>query len=419
LLDTEAQSRRFSWLNKFQSKNSAFFIQKVNFIDKDTGDDNIQIMKICYLGTYSKEYIRNRVIIKGLMTNGAEVIQCHYPMWTGVEPRIGQFKGIFGFLRLGTKFLVAYINLFFKALEIQNKPDVLLVGYTGHFDIPLAFLFSRLWRIPLVFDFHVSLWDTFVKDRMLVKKGSLMEKLLRFVDRTSIRLSDLLFLDTDHHIEFVANEFKVEKKKFRRFWVGEDPELFHPVNTKKFKEFTVIYFGGFIPLHGMEVIVEAARRLQKKNIKFIFAGKGQLFEKTVRMAEGLKNVEFLGWVAPEKLPELISRSHVCLGIFGKTDKARRVIPNKLYEGIACAIPVVTGDTPAIREVFKHRKNIFLCEIGSGESLADALLELKRDGKLRKEIGLNGYRLFKSEFTPDRIGAEVLKELKKLKGGFHD
>ena len=374
-------------------------------------------MKICYFGTYSKEYIRNRVIIKGLVENGASVIHCHYPMWSGVEPRIGAFKGVTGIIKLIVKFLVAYLNLFFKALEVQNKPDIIIVGYTGHFDVPLAFLFSRFWRIPLVFDFHVSLWDTFVVDRGLVKRGSFMEGLLRFVDRTSIRLSDLLFLDTEHHIKFVTHEFRVEGNKFRRFWVGEDPDFFYPVKTEKFKEFTVIYFGGFIPLHGMDVILDAAYRLRDKGVKFIFAGRGQLFEYTVEKAKELDNVEFLGWIAPEALPELISKSHICLGIFGITDKAKRVIPNKLYEGIACAVPVVTGDTPAVREAFEHKKNIYLCKIGSGEALAQALLELKNKKKLREEIGLNGYRLFLTKFTPERIGAEILKELKKTKRRF--
>ncbi len=376
-------------------------------------------MKILYFGTYSRDYIRNRVIIRGLKENGVDVVECHYALWRGVEPRINEFKGLKGLIRLSFNFFKAYIILTFKIFSTTSKPDFIIVGYTGHFDIPLAFIVSKILRRPLAFDFHVSLWDTFVMDRKIIKKGSLFEKILRGIDRTSLILPDIIFLDTSSHIEFVSNEFKINKGKFRRFWVGEEDDFFYPVKTEKFKEFTVIQFGGFIPLHGTEYIIEAARILKDEKIKFLLVGKGQCFKEIRELSSGLKNVEFTGWVEPEKLPELISKCHISLGIFGDTDKARRVIPNKIYESIACKIPVITGDTPAIREVFTHKKDIYLCKMMDGKSIADAIITLKNDERLREKIASNGYKLFLEKFTPFKIGKDVIEELKNFKGGNYD
>ncbi len=371
-------------------------------------------MKICYFGTYSRDYIRNRVILKGLQKNGCKVIECHYPLWKGVEPRIQEFKGIKGLLRLSFNFLKAYITLFIKSFDIIEKPDFIIVGYTGHFDVPLAFFISRLRNIPLAFDFHVSLWDTFVLDRKLFKENSIISRKLKFIDKLSLILPDIIFLDTESHIKFVSEQYRIPLRKFRRFWVGEDDEIFYPMDVKKYESFTVLHFGGFIPLHGMEYIIDAAKMLQKEDIRFLLVGKGQEYEKIYNLAKGLENVEFTGWVEPEKIPEIICKSHISLGIFGTTDKAKRVIPNKIYESIACKVPVITGRTEGILEAFEDGKNIILCNIGDGESLKDAILMLKKDKRLMEKIGEEGYKLFKERFVPSKIGYDVLTELKKFK-----
>uniref|UniRef100_A0A7C4YGF1 Glycosyltransferase n=1 Tax=candidate division WOR-3 bacterium TaxID=2052148 RepID=A0A7C4YGF1_UNCW3 len=366
-------------------------------------------MRILYFGTYSRDYIRNRVIIKGLKKNNVEVIECHYPLWKGVEPRIQEFKGIKGLIKLAFNFLKSYIILFLKSFDIVEKPDFIIVGYTGHFDIPLAFIISRFFRRKLVFDMFVSLYDTFVLDRKLVK-NFLLKRLLRFIDRWSMILSDKVLLDTDTHIEYLSKEFNIDKGKFIRVWIGEDPEIFYPIGIEKNK-FNVLYFGGYIPLHGVEFIVDAAREL--KDIDFTFIGRGQLYNDILKYSKGLKNIKFIDWMDLKELKYYISSASVSLGIFGNTDKAKRVIPNKIYEAIACKTPVLTSDTPAIREVFKHRENIYLCKIADADSIKNGILELKNSKKLREKIAENSHRLFLEKFTPEKIGKELLIELKRL------
>lgn len=72
-------------------------------------------------------------------------------------------------------------------------------------------------------------------------------------------------------------------------------------------------------------------------------------------------------------------------------------------------PVITGDSPAAREILIDRENALLCEMGNSEHLVDAILSLKKDPSLRRQISENGYSLFKNNFTTEKIG-KIVKDV---------
>jgi glycosyltransferase involved in cell wall biosynthesis len=67
----------------------------------------------------------------------------------------------------------------------------------------------------------------------------------------------------------------------------------------------------------------------------------------------LQNVEFIEFLEQKELTQYIHHADICLGIFGETEKAKRVIPNKVYEAMAMKKPVITGNSPAAREFLKN------------------------------------------------------------------
>ena len=115
---------------------------------------------------------------------------------------------------------------------------------------------------------------------------------------------------------------------------------------------------------------------------------------------------------PEKLIGEIDNSDVCLGIFGDTPKTSLVIPNKVYEALAMARPVITADTPAIRELFDEN-DMLLVKPADPESLAEGILRLKRDPLLRKKIAENGYNKFNKFASSIVLGRELKEIIEKL------
>jgi len=105
-------------------------------------------------------------------------------------------------------------------------------------------------------------------------------------------------------------------------------------------------------------------------------GHGQDRAEAQRLAAGNPYVEWVDWVPADRLPELVARHDVCLGILGTGAKARRVVPNKVYQGAAAGCAVITSDTPPQRVALGDAA-VFVAP-GDSAGLAAALAELAGD-----------------------------------------
>jgi len=368
-------------------------------------------MRVCYFGSYDPTYPRNRILLKGMIRNDIDTIECNAPLRRSFKPS-SRYRNFLSRIGLGSKSLpIKYLSLI-KKHAVCNY-DVMLVGYLAHPVFPLAKMISRK---PKVIDIFYSLYDTLVFDRKIFDQGSFKSKILYYLDKLACDSSDIILLDTNQHIEYFSKTFGIERKKFKRIFVGSDDEVFYPRGAKKKKtDFSVLFVGSFIPLQGIEYIIRSAKILEKENIIFEIIGIGQTYNEMKKLCKELNcmNVKFLGWQDYESLPIYYSKADLCLGIFGNTSKAKRVIPNKVFDGLAMGKPIVTGDSPAAREAFIDGRHCILCEMANPEALADSILKLKEDGELRDKIAKNGYSLFKERFCPKVIGKELNVHLQEL------
>jgi glycosyltransferase involved in cell wall biosynthesis len=226
----------------------------------------------------------------------------------------------------------------------------------------------------------------------------------------------LVLLDTQAHIDFFIKEFGLPREKFEKIWIGADDSIFYPPETayKDNKIFTVLFFGTFIPLQGVEYIIRAARILEKEDIVFNLVGRGQERQKAISLARSLelKNVSFRDMMIPRDLKNEIIKSDLCLGIFGDTPKTSLVIPNKVYEALAMRKPVITADTAAIRELFND-DNMFLVKTADPKSLAEGIMRLRNDQALRRKIAQNGFAKFIKFASTRVLGRELVKVISRL------
>ena len=144
--------------------------------------------------------------------------------------------------------------------------------------------------------------------------------------------------DTEAHAAYYRERFGLasgaRRGRLGRRGGGPVP----PAETER-PEFHVLFVGKLIPLHGLETILAAARLVP--DVPFVIAGEGQL---APLLSDRPANVEHVPWIDYRDLPAAYRRAGCALGIFGAGEKAARVIPNKVFQALACARPVITADT---------------------------------------------------------------------------
>ncbi len=356
-------------------------------------------MIFSFLGAYDPAYPRNAILRCGLERNGAGVRECRLPR--------------------SVKFWLRYPVGLSRYSRTVRRSDIIFVPEFCQKDVPLGTVFASLFAKRIVFDPLAGRYETKIIDWRRRKPGTVRAWWNRTIDRIAFSLSDLVLADTEAHKDYFCRNYGLPEDKVAVIPVGYDDRLFRPVRrtpargaAKPGREFTVLFFGSFLPLHGAESIIDAAGLLARKapSVRFRFIGSGQTLDRVRIRADclGLRNVSFDGWLKLSDLPARIAEADVCLGIFGETEKARRVVPHKVFQSLGMGKPVITARTPAAEEFFHHKKDIFFCEPPFGKNLAAAILALKADPGLKRGLAEKGYALVREKYSPGPLGRRLLE-----------
>jgi glycosyltransferase involved in cell wall biosynthesis len=354
-------------------------------------------VRVLYFGTYERDYPRNAQVISCLRGAGVEVVEQHADVWAQRRHKWS--------LGVGSVLRVARAELRLLGHRPRGAFDAVIVGYPGHFDMPAARRVAG--RRPLVFNPLVSLWDTVVSDRGRLGKHSAGAGILRQVDRIAFRKADLVVADTEQHARYFRETFELRRERVDVCLVGAEDRLFRP-GWQPPASFHALFVGKLIPLHGLDVILEAARLAPE--IPFRVVGSGQL---EPLLDARPPNVEWLPWVDYEELPAEIQAAGCALGIFSTNAKTARVIPNKAFQAIACGTPLVTADTPAARELLVDGESALLVPPGDPQALAAAVRRLAADPALAARIGAGGLAAYRGQASEEVLGVRWRGLLEQL------
>lgn len=361
-------------------------------------------------GTYDFGKPRVRILLRGLRENGVPVYECHSDVWNGVEDK-SQLTGVLPKLRRLGRWLSSYPKLLW-CYQKSPKHDVVLVPYMGHLDVLILWPFAKLSGAKLVWDAFLSLYNTVVEDRRILGPRNPLAWLIYAIEWLATRAADRILLDTEAHAEYFARRFLIPSYKLASVFVGTEPEQFPPLPPLEPKDpgepLVVLFYGQFIPLHGIPTIIEAARQLDDGSVLWVLIGKGQE-DAAIRASldsEPVKHLEWHPWVPYQDLIKWIARADVCLGIFSKSTKAAMVIPNKVFQVISSGRPLITRDSPAIRELLSNEEaGVYLVIPDDVSALVSAIEQFRVD-----RAALVGRQLYQqtcqriSEYT---IGAVLL------------
>lgn len=354
-------------------------------------------------GTYNREFHpRPGVLLDAAMAAGVRVEEIVAPARADTAARLQIAEHpllLFAAMRREVR---SWYRLTRRARRrfATGRPDAVLVGYLGHFDVVVARLVFP--RARLLLDHLVFMEDT-ARDRGI---GSWISRaLLRAVDRAALRAASVVIVDTEAALSLIPRRLR---RKATVIPVGAPDAFFDarrsvrraPARTGA--RMSAVFYGLFTPLQGAPVIARAAAILAERGapVDITMIGDGQDAD-AARRAAANAPVAWVPWVAADALPAAIAEADVCLGIFGTGPKAMRVVPNKVYQGLAAGCAVVTSDTPAQRAMLGDA--VVYTPPGDAVALADALEHLAAHPAARRDLAARGAALADARFSARAIG----------------
>jgi len=351
--------------------------------------------KVCYVVCYrDPDYTRTSSLINALgLIRGVEL--------TVVKNR---WRGPVRYLEVPLRLTVT---------RLRRRPDVFVVGFRAH-EIFWA-LYPAMMGKKIIFDEFVDLHDWLVNEHQRLKTGSPAVRLLDAYMRWVMKKSTYVLTDTAAHAKLAVQNYQVPADKLVAVPVGADEKLFYPrPPVKPSGKFHIFFYGTALPLHGIDVILQAAKLVAAKDRNWRFelvGGRGQPdFLRRVRdfiktnQLEGMVTIE--EWVEYEELPKRIAAADLTLGgPFGDTGQARRVVAGKTYQFLAMGRPTVVGEIENMTG-FQDKQNCLLVKQGSPEALAEALNWARTHTKQLLTIGRAGRKLFEDRFSAQAISRQL-------------
>lgn len=260
----------------------------------------------------------------------------------------------------------------------QNlKPDLVWVPVARQRDAEAACRWAHRFNIPVIFDPMISAWDKKVLEQRKWKADEKRAVKLLAWETKLFNLVDCVVCDTSCHADFFHKHMHVPREDLKVLFTGTDEKVFKPAEDDPPHDpnapLRVLYHGAYLPLHGTEYIVEAARQTQHLNIHWDFLGWGAYKAATEEKAKGISNITFLDKVPYEEVPNVIRTADIVLGVFGTTEKASRVIGNKVYEAMACCRPVINEYCTGYPSAAKDCPAITFIPPGDPKALVDAVV----------------------------------------------
>jgi glycosyltransferase involved in cell wall biosynthesis len=174
------------------------------------------------------------------------------------------------------------------------------------------------------------------------------------------------------------------------------------------------FVGRLVPEKGLDLLFRACIKLHGA-WSITVVGTGPAQEELEALAERLgvaSRVTWLGAITREDLASVWPRLD-CLAVPSRTTAQWvETFPVQVFEAMGNAVPLVTSDSGALREIAGAAGLVFRED--HAEGLAEALGRLMADAALRERLGAEGRRRVIAEYADDAIARKTLAFWRELR-----
>ena len=269
------------------------------------------------------------------------------------------------------------------------------VVHVADFDTYLPALFvSKLKGKKIIYDIYDFYPDTVSLPRFLYC-------LFKRIDLFFMKFADKIIIVDDCrrcqiNLERSSNVLSIYNTPMELDTIPLEEHLKSRSNESTFR----IFFGGVIhPDRDVTSMVKLA--IEETSIILTIAGSGnpEIINHVQKASTATSNINFLG-VIP--YADVLSQSYSTDILFALYDPAipnnRLASPNKLFEAMMCGKPIIVNEGVATADKVREENCGLVVPYGDYEALKEAVLTLKNNPELRKELGENGRRAYETKYN---------------------
>lgn len=297
----------------------------------------------------------------------------------------------------------------------EKRPDVVIVSSPTFFSVASAWLWCAPRGVPWVFEVR-DLWPAvFVELGVLENRLViwLLERMELFLYRRATRVVTVTRSFRDHIARRGVDATKIgvvtNGVDLDRFAPGPRDEGLARVHGLDGK-FVVLYLGAHGISHALGRVLDVAERMRDlADVRFVLVGEGAEKDGLVADAQrrGLANVVFIAGVGKDEVLRWYRTADVGLVPLRDVPLFATFIPSKMFELLACGVPVVGAVAGEAAEILEASGGARVVPPEDVAAIEREIRALRADAGVRRRMGESGRAFVAERYARRKLAAEYL------------
>lgn len=181
---------------------------------------------------------------------------------------------------------------------------------------------------------------------------------------------------------------------------GANDELFCPDSQRPsgLPERYVVFFGQFAPWQRIDVLLEAATLPEwPEDIDLVLVGDGALRPEVEAAEKNNARIHYLGKLPYVSVPGIVANA-VAATVLTYAPERAGYSPLKLYEAMACGVPIICSDTPGQAEYVREERSGIVVPPGDALAVAQAVASIAADPVEAQAMGHRGVAAIEEKYS---------------------
>jgi L-malate glycosyltransferase len=245
-------------------------------------------------------------------------------------------------------------------------------------------------------------------------------KRIRFLDKRVFDKAQVIISVNANIKDELEKIYKIKKKKIVTIYNGVNSKIFFPMKNKdkirkelelNSQDFVVLYVGRLDARKNVELLIRTMSRLKKENIITLIVGKGSKGDALKKLSKSLglgARLKFVGHVKDSDLVKIYNTADVFV-----LPSVYEGMPLTVLEAMACGVPTIASNFPGVENIIQNHENGIILERTSAECLAEKIMHLYKESKVRGNMSIQCIKLINENFSLDKAVEKTINIYQSL------